>query len=106
MLPPVMVQALVTMAPASANQRGIADMCGSLEMKASLGPRGRLRCHDLAQFRRLARAGGAAQGLGREPEERAESCREMAVARESRVEGDGSKVEVRIEHGVQRLREP
>src|SRR6185436_11863880 len=108
-LPPVMVQALAarlaTMPPASALQRGLADMVQLLKMKPSLGGRGRMRCHDLAQFGSLAGACRPAQRVGREPEERAEPRREVAVARESGVERDRGEVEVRIQHGVERLRQ-
>src|SRR5579885_2804555 len=65
----------------------------------------RARCHDLAQFGKLCRGGGAAKRGRGAAEEAAEARGEMAVAGEAGIECDGGQIVAAIEHGVERLRE-
>src|ERR1043165_5105563 len=52
----------------------------------------RALCHDLAQFGKLCRGGGAAERGRGAAEEAAEARGEMAVAREAGIECDGGQI--------------
>src|SRR6188474_2861648 len=94
MAPPAMHAPAATPAPrppASALQRDKFAIPMLPEMKATLGRGGETRCHEFVQPGGLARTRRSPQGVGRDAEERAETCREMAVARETGIEGDGGE---------------
>src|SRR5262249_51352207 len=72
-------------------------------MPPSLGARRPQRCQDLADLRA---AGVAPQRGRRDPEAPAETGGEVAVAREAQRDADGGEIASRLEHLVERRRQP
>src|SRR5262249_51830023 len=72
-------------------------------MPPSLGARRRQRCQDLADLRA---AGVAPQRGRRDPEAPAETGGEVAVAGEAQRDADGGETASRLEHLVERRRQP